>query len=289
MTDALARHEAEKYRAAWGHAEYRRVAPGERETERAWRLMGCRARDTLNDYGSGTGRPAAWFAGRGMDVLGIDHADNANETAVPVEIACLWDMPQVRASDYGFCTDVMEHIPPEKVADVLAGIASKTRIACYFRIATYGDASGPAFGLGQLHLTVLPADWWVAKIAKYFRSVQVVESSMNAVVIGRQKGEERKMDWADEAIDGIVYIEHPVSAADKAAIRGAGLRIRDSQFRPAGALPPAPVPSGDIPTRDEIATMKRAQVVEWLQAHGVDGPKGKLPDLRAALERIIYL
>lgn len=96
------------------------------------------------------------------------------------------------------------------------------------------------------------------------------------------------MDWKAEAIDGIVYLRHPVSEADKLAIRAAGLRILDIRFRPASAQPVGAA-AGEIPTADEIATMKRAQVVEWLQAHGVDSPTGRLPDLRATLERVIYL
>jgi len=50
----------------------------------------------------------------------------------------------------------------------------------------------------------------------------------------------------------------------------------------------APAASG-IPSRSEIATMPKAQVVEWLEAHGVDAPEGKLPDLKAALVKILYV
>lgn len=44
-----------------------------------------------------------------------------------------------------------------------------------------------------------------------------------------------------------------------------------------------------LPTRDEIASMPKAEVVDWLQAHGVDEPKGKVSDLREELTRIMYM
>lgn len=47
------------------------------------------------------------------------------------------------------------------------------------------------------------------------------------------------------------------------------------------------VPS--LPTRDEIATMKKAQVVEWLAAHGVEDAKGSVADLREALTAIMFM
>lgn len=46
---------------------------------------------------------------------------------------------------------------------------------------------------------------------------------------------------------------------------------------------------GGIPTRSEIATMPKAQVIEWLEAHGVEAPEGKLADLKAALVKILYV
>ena len=141
MSD-MARAEAQKYERVWAHPEYRRVSPGEAEQERAWQALGCRPGQSLNDYGSGPCRATAWFAARGLDVLGIDHAENACETDVPVMLACLWLMGPVRASDWGYCCDVLEHIPPQHVDGVLAGIAERTRIAAYFRIATRPDRMG---------------------------------------------------------------------------------------------------------------------------------------------------
>lgn len=43
-----------------------------------------------------------------------------------------------------------------------------------------------------------------------------------------------------------------------------------------------------IPSKSDIATMKKADVVEWLEAHGVDAPDGKVLDLRKQLTQIMW-
>jgi trans-aconitate methyltransferase len=137
MTYDLMKREADKYRKVWDDPSYRKVAPGMFEVERAFERMGCATGETLNDYGCGTGRATKWFQDHGLEVLGIDHADNACEEDVPVLLDCLWDMTtMVPRSDYGFCCDVMEHIPPAQVDAVLDTIARLTKVCAWFRIAT---------------------------------------------------------------------------------------------------------------------------------------------------------
>lgn len=46
---------------------------------------------------------------------------------------------------------------------------------------------------------------------------------------------------------------------------------------------PAPI------TREDIAKMPKAEVIEYLAAHGVDAPEGKLDDLRAQLVAIMFI
>lgn len=44
-----------------------------------------------------------------------------------------------------------------------------------------------------------------------------------------------------------------------------------------------------IPSRTDIARMSKAEVVEWLEAHGVEAPNGKLADLKAELAAIMFV
>jgi hypothetical protein len=64
-------------------------------------------------------------------------------------------------AEYGFCTDVMEHIPPDNVDKVL----DNCLMACqhvFFQISTVDDVCGALIG-HPLHLTVKPYAWWLKK------------------------------------------------------------------------------------------------------------------------------
>ena len=73
---------------------------------------------------------------------------------------------------------------------------------------------------------------------------------------------------------GVVADVHPDMVDD---YRSGGYQIVSGQDAPA------------LPTRDEIAKMKKPQVVEWLEAHGVESPKGAVADLREALAEIMFV
>jgi hypothetical protein len=68
------------------------------------------------------------------------------------------------AAEYGYCTDVMEHIPPDKVEKVLDNIL-QAATHVFFGIALKEDKCGAMIG-EQLHLTVQPFDWWLERFTK---------------------------------------------------------------------------------------------------------------------------
>ena len=171
-TDRLAVEEAKKYEKIWSHDSYRKVSPGELEMHRAFDMLDCRVGESLNDYGSGPARATKWFQDHGLDVMGIDHASNAAETDVTIQIATLWDMVgTVAPADYAFCCDVMEHIPMERVDAVLAEIRALTRRGGWFRIATRPDVMGPRLIGAPLHLTVKEAHWWENLLRQHWTTV----------------------------------------------------------------------------------------------------------------------
>lgn len=182
--DDLAKIEREKYLQVWERPEYRKVSPGLLEWERAWRVCRMQPGQTLIDFGSGPCRATKAFQDAGLTVLAIDHASNARETDIPFMEACLWNLPpSLSAADWGFCTDVMEHIPPSKVADVLRSISENVTRGCYFRIATRADVMGPKL-LGQpLHLTVSPGEWWRRQVEQHFELVDVIETTGRDIML----------------------------------------------------------------------------------------------------------
>lgn len=45
-----------------------------------------------------------------------------------------------------------------------------------------------------------------------------------------------------------------------------------------------------IPSKSDVARMPKAEVIEWLEAHGADFPPGtSLAELRSALRRLLYV
>lgn len=179
--DALKLVEAEKYTRMWDHDQYRRFSPGEQVVARALEAMDADARhptgdvNSIIDFGCGTGRASAYLVTRDFDVAAVDHADNCLDPEVRALIPdwglefhnrCLWDLGDLKG-DYGFCVDVMEHIPPDRVDATLAEIARTVGEKVFFQIALGPDSCGRLIG-ETLHLTLAPAEWWFAKIATHF-------------------------------------------------------------------------------------------------------------------------
>jgi hypothetical protein len=169
--DALLASEASKYRATWTNPLYRAVSPGERHLAHALEWMRPDPYTSFTDWGCGTGRAAAELHAREFDVRLVDIAANAYTGDLPFVEACLWALPEsLGPTDYGFCADVMEHIPTEHIDDVFAGVAARTSKVCYFQIALFHD--NHFTGNGPLHLSVFPAEWWVDKATPHFGAVE---------------------------------------------------------------------------------------------------------------------
>lgn len=152
--------EQEKYRAMWGTKDYRIVSPGEQIAETFVKVCGVNSSHSVVDVGCGTGR-----GGRkiheltGCRVELIDFAENCldDDIDLPFAIADL-KHPIPTAAHFAYCTDVMEHIPPENVEAVLNNILGCAPKA-FFQISLVPDDMGSEIG-HPLHLTVRPYEWW---------------------------------------------------------------------------------------------------------------------------------
>lgn len=71
------------------------------------------------------------------------------------------------ACDLVCCCDVLEHIEPELLDDVLADLHKLSKKATYLVISTRPASKILADGRNA-HLIVKPADWWVEKINSVF-------------------------------------------------------------------------------------------------------------------------
>lgn len=162
--------EKAKYEKAWSHDAYRGYAPGEDAIHTY--IAECRPKRTsIIDFGAGTGRAALSLYNLGFDVTMIDIADNCLDASVrdkighKLLIANLWDKIELPSADEGYCTDVMEHIPPEHVDAVvenITGLCSRS----FFQICLHEDHFGKVID-EHLHLTIRPYEWWLAKLSEY--------------------------------------------------------------------------------------------------------------------------
>lgn len=150
--------ETVKYQKAFKLDAYTKLSPG----EVFWPIFEELAGDgeSIVDIGCGVGRVGRLMDERGLKVRQVDlddfrEADNHSFTQAPI-----WgDWP---GADYGYCCDVMEHIPTEWVMASLANIMSRVD-QCFFLISLVPDVFGKQIG-EPLHLTVKPFTWWLDRL-----------------------------------------------------------------------------------------------------------------------------
>lgn len=172
-TIAIAPTEKRKYEMMWDHPEYRQVAPGEQIAHTFLNAAKPKPGSEVIDFGCGTGRGALMLAVMGnCKVHMLDIAKNCLDEEIQQALTTQAHMLKFDVCDlakgvpvsaqYGFCTDVMEHIPPQQVDVVLQNIL-KSAQHVFFAIALFDDFHGPEHLGYPLHLSVHPAEWWLKK------------------------------------------------------------------------------------------------------------------------------
>jgi len=184
--DPIRDAERDKYSQIWTKVpDYRRHSPGERLLGTFRTYVDPQGLKII-DFGCGTGRAALALQKAGADVIGVDITFECLDPHVRDELlffleACLWDLPPGLSCDFGYCTDVMEHIPPSHVDAVLAGIRKACKVGTFFQIACFPDNFGRRIGK-TLHETVKPAEWWAEKLRDLYSSVELAEIERRRIV-----------------------------------------------------------------------------------------------------------
>ncbi len=154
--------EQAKYELMWTHPEYRNVAPGELCADVFIEKFNPHGK--VIDFGCGTGRGALKLHDAGCEMLLLDFTENSRDTealALPFKLCDLTLPIDVNHVKYGYCTDVMEHIEPKKVEDVINNIMAVAENV-FFQISLVPDAMGALIGQ-DLHLSVHTMKWWTDK------------------------------------------------------------------------------------------------------------------------------
>lgn len=165
---SLKASERTKYETVWGeYPAYRSQADGDPVVDLAFDELGCKPGESLIDWGCGKGTPAQKFQDKGLVVTGFDIAHNCLDPGitVPLVVGCLWEKPNI-TSDYSFCTDVLEHIPPEHLDAAISVIYACTRKAAFIQVCVTHDTFGAKHmdPPQVLHLSVMSSEVWASKL-----------------------------------------------------------------------------------------------------------------------------
>jgi SAM-dependent methyltransferase len=163
--------ERAKYEAMWQRPEYRAVAPGADAAMTFLRQASLKPGAQVIDFGAGTGRGAAMIAAlAGAKVHMLDFAANCLDPEVALSVDgdalqfTVHDLtrPAPVQAEYGYCTDVMEHLPTDQVDTVLINILRAAQHV-FLQISCVDDSLGALIGQ-PLHMTVRPYEWWHTKL-----------------------------------------------------------------------------------------------------------------------------
>lgn len=168
IADAAAQERA-KYAEIWTLPAYREHSPGLAQVEHFMGVMQPDAGASVIDLGAGACVGGLALRDRGLDVWWLD----ITAAGAPPEVdrrrfieAPLWsDWSRSEAGpwDYGFCCDVLEHIPTEYTMLCVERILANCSTA-WLQISLVPDEFGKAIG-EPLHLTVRPFQWWLVRLA----------------------------------------------------------------------------------------------------------------------------
>jgi hypothetical protein len=165
--------EKAKYEQIWAHDQYRSVSPGEHSALLFKKIVNPEKGQTCIDFGCGTGRGGSALAVFcKLNVTLMDFAGNCLDQDTRELIEEFPDKlkfvehdltkPSDLRAMYGYCTDVMEHIPPHEVDQVLDTILSSAK-KVFFQISCEDDQLGVLIGQ-PLHLSVHNHEWWRKKL-----------------------------------------------------------------------------------------------------------------------------
>lgn len=83
-------------------------------------------------------------------------------------------------ADVVICTDVLEHIEPELIDNVLQHIASLLKKAGYL-VANTAPAKKTLADGRNAHILVKPFSWWITKMQQYFEVVNYLEIANSSI------------------------------------------------------------------------------------------------------------
>jgi SAM-dependent methyltransferase len=187
---SLLENERETYAELWSSVgAYAENSPGEQYLPVFLQVVGD-WRGTVLDAGTGSGKGALALKRAGFDVRLCDVTDAglvAEASALPFRQACLWSDFTSRFApgfefDWVYCTDVMEHIPPQFTMLAVYQMLKAARNGLFLTVSLVPDSFGVWAGK-SLHQTVQSFDWWKQSLNEVGRVVDARDLISNAVFV----------------------------------------------------------------------------------------------------------
>jgi hypothetical protein len=161
MIDIL-KHEQGKYEQIWDLPAYSDNSPGSKYADMFMQITGAQPKDSVIDLGCGAGAGGRALVEHKLLVTYLDFVQ-VPDVPEPFIQQSLWEPISAGTWKYGFCCDVMEHLPPEFSMLAVHNMLE----ACdgvFFSIAFAPDYFGRFVG-EPLHLNVKPFVWWRDRLA----------------------------------------------------------------------------------------------------------------------------
>jgi SAM-dependent methyltransferase len=187
--------ERETYAQMWSAVEdYSAHAPGEQYLPLFLQVVGD-DRGSVLDAGTGSGKGAVALYKEGFDVVACDVTDaglvdefkNPELAAIPFYPACLWDdLSFIGRPAYVYCTDVLEHIPPQFTMLAIYQMLQVARKGLFLTVSLVPDSFGVWAGK-SLHQTVQPFTWWKDSLAEVGTVIEARDLISNAVFVVKPK------------------------------------------------------------------------------------------------------
>lgn len=179
IKDYIAFYEKFKYAQIWREQKYDSANALEWANTLVDKFV---VRGKCLDIGCGSGITAAQIwkrsqqANLGIEIHGLDITMRAfNAPLLGIERPA-WDTGlQNDSYHYTFSTDLMEHIPPQKVGTTIREIGRITKKATIHQIFTRKDRK---YSGHEVHLTVQPIEWWREQFRRFcpFMQVEIIET-----------------------------------------------------------------------------------------------------------------
>jgi 2-polyprenyl-3-methyl-5-hydroxy-6-metoxy-1,4-benzoquinol methylase len=193
---SISQIERATYEDIWSAVDsYGRHAPGEQYLPLFLQCLGDVPRKgaTVLDAGTGSGKGAVALSDEGFNVRMCDMTDAGlveYAKALPFYELCLWHdlspatwffgYPGRTKAEYVYCTDVLEHIPPQFTMLAVHQMLAVCSKGLFLTVSLVPDNFGVWLGK-SLHQSVFPFTWWRDALREVGTVVDARDLISNAV------------------------------------------------------------------------------------------------------------